>query len=100
MKPIIVKTVDDVKVDMTLSEFNKLIEKVYNEGYKDGQKNAAVILNGELPLNGSPYIHWDTNPMSPPWQITCDSIMSNNFTKGNDIYTTNTFKGETKDDNA
>lgn len=97
MKPIVVKTVDDVKVDMTLSEFNNLIEKVYNEGYKDGQKN-SITINTEPPLT-SPYIHWDPSPISPPWQITCDSI-SDNFTKGNDIYTTNTFKGEIKNDNA
>lgn len=47
MKPIVVKTNDNEHILMTLSEFNKIIEQVYNEGFKDGQKDKE----------NSPYIH-------------------------------------------
>lgn len=36
MKPIVVRTNDDEHILMTLPEFNKIIEQVYNEGFKDG----------------------------------------------------------------
>lgn len=82
MKPIVVKTSDNITIDMTLSEFNEIIEKVYNEGYKDGQKNSNNT-NYPYPLtypSTEPYIHWelpkpewvDKDYTINPYEVTCD----------------------------
>lgn len=72
MKPIVVKTNDNEHILMTLSEFNKIIEQVYNEGFKDGQKDK----------DNSPYIHCE------PYLPNCPN--SNDFwhlTSTNDVTT-------------
>lgn len=47
MKPIVVRINDNEHILMALSDFNKIIEQVYNEGYADGEKNNS----------NSPYIY-------------------------------------------
>lgn len=68
MKPIVVKTNDNEHILMTLSEFNKIIEQVYNEGFKDGQRDKE----------NSPYIHWEPSLPNYPnlndiWYTTTTS---------------------------
>ena len=81
MKPIVVRTKDDIHPDITLAEFNQYIQDAYDEGFKDGSKNYLTITNPVTPL---PNIHWDTAPITPYDDkiIYCEN---NNTVKGDTI---------------
>ena len=76
MKPIVVKTSDEKTVDMTLSEFNEIIDRVYQEGFRDGEMKKDATLSPS-PVE-SPYIHWELPQpqiIKSPWytpDVTCE----------------------------
>ena len=76
MTPIIVKTTDGETTTISLSEFNKMIERItkeaYKEGFEAGQRSNYVWYP---PVYNPPIIHWDdlTTPFINPCEITCDT---------------------------
>lgn len=76
MTPIIVKTTDGGTVTVSLSEFNKMIERITKEAYEE-DFNAGRCSNYVLypPVYNPPIIHWDdlTTPFINPYEITCDT---------------------------
>ena len=76
MTPIIVKTTDGETVTVSLSEFNKIVERIskeaYDEGFEAGRRSNYVWYP---PVYNPPIIHWDdlTTPFINPYEITCDT---------------------------